>query len=162
VTAWLTESMAHDTLPDTYPDGIVALQGDAGSAVLCLEIDEATEPGPVIRDKFSRYDRALWSRVWYLLFVTGSPERAARLATFGRGHSYPGIGGKAWALVLPELRAKGLDAPILSLTVGARRSTLGALLTDPHSRRCPTPVGSDAWLRLLGGGGIEDDDEALA
>jgi hypothetical protein len=26
----------------------------------------------------------------------------------------------------------------------------------------PTPVGSDAWLRLLGGAGIEDDDEALA
>jgi hypothetical protein len=35
-------------------------------------------------------------------------------------------------------------------------------LTDPKPRRCPTPVGTDAWLRLLGEGGLELHDEALA
>ena len=61
VTAWLTETMAHDTLRGVYPDGIVVLQGASGSAVVCLEIDEATEPGPVIADKLERYEKALWS-----------------------------------------------------------------------------------------------------
>jgi hypothetical protein len=32
---------------------------------------------------------------------------------------------------------------------------------DPSSRRCPTPVGSDGWLHLLGTGGVEDHVEAL-
>ena len=162
VTAWLTETMAHDTLPRTYPDAIVALQGATGSAVLCLEIDESTERGPVIRDKLARYETALLSRTWDVVFVVGSPERASRLAAIGRTTpTRAGLAGKAWALVLPDLRSKGLAAPLVALNPGVGRTTVGGLLVDPVSRRCPTPVGSEAWLRLLGTGGIEDDAEAL-
>ena len=46
---------ATDLLPHTNPDSVVALQTPAGSGVLCLEIDEATEHGPDIRDKLARY-----------------------------------------------------------------------------------------------------------
>ncbi len=162
VTAWLTETMAHDTLPRTYPDAIVALQGPGGSALLCLEIDESTERGPVIRDKLARYETALWSRLWHVVFVVGSAERAARLAAIGRlAPTRAGLAGKAWALVLPDLRAKGLAAPLVALNPSVARTTVGGLLGDPASRRCPTPVGSDAWLHLLGTGGVEDHAEAL-
>ncbi len=161
VTAWHTETMAHDSLRGVYPDGIVVLQGASGSAVLCLEIDENTERGPVIRDKLARYDKALWSRTWYVVFVVGSPERAARLAAIGRAKPYAGLVRKAWALVLPDLRAMGLAAPVVALNPSVGRTTVGGLLVDPAARRCPTPVGSEAWLRLLGTGGIEDHAEAL-
>jgi hypothetical protein len=46
VQAWLSEVMARDLLPRTYPDAVVALQAPTGSGVLCLEIDESTERGP--------------------------------------------------------------------------------------------------------------------
>ncbi len=162
VTAWLTEMMAHDVLPKTYPDAVVALQGATGSAVLCLEVDESTERGPVIRDKLARYETALWSRTWDLVFVVGSPERASRLAAIGRSKPVrAGLAGKAWALVLPDLRARGLATPLVALNPGVGRTTVGGLLADPAPRLCPTPVGSEAWLRLLGTGGVEDHAEAL-
>ena len=47
------------------------------------------------------------------------------------------------------------------LTTLAARTTLGALLADATSRRCPTPVGTDAWFQVLGLGGSEDFMEAL-
>ncbi len=161
LSAWLTETMAHDTLPGTYPDAIVVLRGASGSAVLCLEIDENTERAPVIRDKLVRYDKALWSRTWCVVFVAGSPERAARLAAIGRAKPSAGLVRKAWALVLPDLRARGLAAPVVALNPSVARTTVGGLLVDPAARGCPTPVGSEAWLRLLGNGGIEDHAEAL-
>ncbi len=162
VSAWHTETMAHDSLRGVYPDAIVVLQGATGSAVLCLEIDEATERGPVIRDKLARYETALWSKPWYVVFVAGSPERAARLAAIGRTTpSYAGLVRKAWALVLPDLRAAGLAAPLVALNASVARTTVGGLLVDPTPRRCGTPVGSDVWLRLLGHGGVEDHAEAL-
>jgi hypothetical protein len=162
LTAWLTESMCHDTLRGVYPDGLLAVAGPTGSAIMCIEIDEATEHGPVIEDKLARYEKALWSRTWCVLFVTGSPERAARLAAIGRRLARPGLSGKAWVVLLPDLWAHGYDAPIRGLTAEPRRSVLRGLLADPKPRRCPTPVGTDAWLRLLGEGGLEFHDEALA
>ena len=36
-----------------------------------------------------------------------------------------------------------------------------ALFADARQRGCPTPVGSPAWVELLGSGGGEDLDEAL-
>jgi hypothetical protein len=163
VQAWLSEVMAHDLLPRTYPDALVALQAPSGSGVLCLEIDESTERGPVIRDKLGRYEAALRPKTgWHVLFVAGSAERVGFLARTGRHKGgYPGLAGSAWALVLPELRTRGLDAGVVALNPGIGRTTLGALLTDPTPRRCPTPVGTDAWLRELGHGGHEDFDEAL-
>jgi hypothetical protein len=163
VQAWLTESMAYDLLPKTYPDVVVVLQGASGSAVLCLEIDESTERGPVITDKLARYETALrYKPGWQLLFVAGSAERVASMARTGRFKGgYAGLAGKAWGLVLPELQTDGLDAGIVALNPNVPRTTLGALLVDPTPRRCPTPVGTDAWLRVLGYFGQEDFDEAL-
>ncbi len=115
----------------------------------------------MIVDKLARYDKALWSRTWRVVFVAGSPERAARLAAIGRAKSYAGLVRKAWALVLPDLRARGLAAPVVALNPSVGRSTVGGLLVDPTPRRCSAPVGSAAWLRLLGNGGVEDHDEAL-
>jgi len=163
VQAWLTESMAQDLLPRTYPDAVVVLQGASGSAVLCLEIDESTERGPVILDKLARYETALrYKPGWQLLFVAGSAERAGSLAGTGRQKGgYPGLAGYAWALVLPELRTRGLDASVVALNPNVARTTLGALLVDSTPRRCPTPVGTDAWLQILGLGGHEDFTEAL-
>lgn len=163
VQAWLSEVMAHDLLARTYPDAVVVLQAASGSAVLCLEIDENTERGPVIRDKLSRYETALrYKAGWHLLFVVPSSERAGSLAGTGRHKGgYPGLAGRAWALVLPDLRTHGLDVIVVALNPGIERTTLGALLVDPTPRRCSTPVGTDAWLRVLGYGGHEDFDEAL-
>ncbi len=163
VQAWLAEDMAHDLLPKTYPDGVVVLQAATGSAVLCLEIDQNTERGPVIRDKLGRYETAIRSKTgWHLLFVVPSSERAGSLAGTGRHKGgYPGLAGYAWALVLPELQARGLDAGIVALNPNVPRTTLRALLVDPTPRRCPTPVGTDAWLQVLGLGGHEDFAEAL-
>ena len=162
MTAWLTESMCHDTLRGVYPDGILAVAGPTGSTILCLEIDEATEHGPVIEDKLARYEKALWSRTWCVLFVTGSPERAARLAAIGRRLGRPGLSGEAWVTLLPIFRANGYDAPIRGLTADPRRSVLRGLLTDPQPRALSDACRTDAWLRLLGEGGLELDDEALA
>jgi hypothetical protein len=163
VSAWLSEVMACDLLPRTYPDAVVVVQGRSGSGVLCLEIDESTERGPVIRDKLARYQAALYPKSgWHVLFVAGSAERVGFLSRVGRQEGgYPGLAGRAWALVLPELRTGGLAAGVVALNPGIARATLGDLLVDPTARRCPTPVGTDAWLRVLGHGGYEDFSEAL-
>jgi hypothetical protein len=86
---------------------------------------------------------------------TPGPAAEARLAAaagtiYG---GYPGLAGQAWALVLPELRTRGLDTGVVALNPGIPRTTLGALLADPTPRRCPTPVGTDAWLQVLGRAG---------
>lgn len=65
------------------------------------------------------------------------------------------------ALVLPDLREKGLAASAVALNPGVSRTTVGGLFVNPAPRRCPTPVGSEAWLRLLAFGGAEDHAEAL-
>ncbi len=161
--AWLAEVMAHDLLPKVYPDAVVVLQAPTGSAVLCLEIDQNTERCPVIRDKLGRYETALRSKTgWHVLFVVPSAERSGSLARHATEKGgYPGLAGQAWALVLPELRTRGLDARVVALNPNVPRTTLGALLADPTSRRCLTPVGTDTWLQVLGLGGDEDFTEAL-
>ncbi len=163
VQAWLSEVMAHDLLPKTYPDAVVVLQAETGSGVLCLEIDQNTERGPVIRDKLTRYETALRPKTgWHLLFVVGSAGRANAIAGTARHKGgYPRLAGQGWALVLPELQSHGLDCSVIALNPGIARTTLGALLVDPTQRRCPTPVGTAAWLQLLGLGGHEDFDEVL-
>jgi len=49
----------------------------------------------------------------------------------------------------------------VALNPKVARTTLGALLIDPTPRRCPTPVGTDAWLRVLGRGGDEAFEAAF-
>ena len=146
-----------------YPDSLLVLQHTTGSGVLCLEIDESTEHAPAIRDKLRRYEQVLRGQSgWQLLFVVGSVERARFLAGLGRDEpGYPGLADLAWAVVLGDLGAKGVAAPVVSFTAGAGRQTLATILGDRRRRTCPTPVGSDAWVELLAAGGVEELDEAL-
>ena len=163
VQVWFSDYLAADVLPGVYPDSIVALQAATGSAVLCLEIDEATEHGPQIRDKVARSSDALEGRPgWHVLFVAPSRERVDFLARVAkRGDDDPGLVGRVWALVLGQLPTAGLATTVASLTTGCRRKVLGELVSDPMPRRCPTPVCTDAWLEVLGYGGAEETDEAL-
>ncbi len=163
VQLWYPEYLTADLLPGVYPDSVVALQAPSGSAVLCLEIDEGTEHGPQIREKLARYADALGGRPgWHVVFVAPSRERVdflARVAKRGGGHS--GLAGRTWALVLGELSGVGQGTTLAPLFQGGRRHALAELAIDPVPRRCPTPVGTDAWLQVLGYGGSEEADEAL-
>ncbi len=164
VQLWYPECNATALLPSVYPDSVVVLQAAGGSAALCLEIDEATEHGPQLRAKLVRYADALPGRAgWHALFVAPTLERVeflARLARRNGGH--PGLRGRAWALVLAELAETGLAATVVPLFAGAPRTTLREVVCDPRARRCPTPVATDAWLRVLAYGADEDTAEALA
>jgi hypothetical protein len=163
VQLWYPESNAADVLDGVYPDSVVVLQGPLGSAVLCLEIDEGTEHGPDIRDKLARYAETLRGRAgWQVVFVAPGRERTSFLARVAkRNGGHPGIVGRAWALVLDELRELGTAASVSPLFGGGRRTLLAGLLCDPTPRPCPTPVATDAWLRLLAEGGDENRDAAL-
>ena len=97
------------------------------------------------------------------MFVVGSPERASRLAAIGRTTpTRAGLVGKAWALVVAETcDRKGLPRRSSPVNPGVGRTTVAR---PPRGSGVPAlsdPVGSEAWLRLLGTGGIEDDAEAL-
>lgn len=163
VQVWLPEHNAADLLPHVYPDSVVALQGVTGSAVLCLEIDEATEHGPDIRDKPARYSQALHGRPgWHVVFIAPSRERVEFLARVAkRDGGFPSLVGRVWAVVLRDLNHSALLAVAVPLFLAGNRSSVGELLSDPTPRRCPTPVGSDDWLRILGFGGAEETDDAL-
>jgi len=63
--------------------------------------------------------------------------------------------------VLGELSGHGLGTTLVPLFLGGQRYALAELVGDPAPRRCPTPVGTDAWLHVLGYGGTEEIDEAL-
>jgi hypothetical protein len=54
------------------------------------------------------------------------------------------------------LRAGGPNAPLRSLGPGRDEPPLGTLATDRGRRRSSAPVGSAAWVELLGNGGAED------
>lgn len=143
------------------PDSIVALQTTDGSGVLCLEIDEATEHAPQIRSKPPAYERMLPSRPgWHVMFVVPTNDRLAWLRRVGHSQAAT-IHGRVWAVVLGDLDAAGIDAPVVSVGRAGERQLLRLLFDDPRPRRCPTPVASDAWVQLLGSGGGEDLDEAL-
>jgi hypothetical protein len=64
--------------------------------------------------------------------------------------------------VLADLKTAGTGASVVSFAPGGGRNRLGSIVSDPRSRRCATPIGSDAWLELLAFGGGEDLGEALA
>lgn len=163
VQAWLSPDMSAGILDRIQPDALLAVQLTTGSAVLALEIDEATEHARVIVDKLVNYGWALAKRPgWHLLFVVPHQTRLhwlrRRLASaMGRA---PGLADKAWAVTLEAIQADGLNATTTPLESGAPRP-LAAILTDARSRRLAAPAGSDAWLRLLALGGVEDFDTVL-
>jgi hypothetical protein len=156
---WLPESTAGDaSIEPARPDSVVVLQVDGGSGVLCLEIDEATEHAPQIRSKLAVYERVLADRVgWHLAFVVPT---AARL-TWLRRVARPDLAGRGWAVVLGDLESDGVEAPVVPLGRSGQSRPLRSVLDDPRPRHSTTPVGSNAWIELLGSGGGEELDGVL-
>lgn len=161
VQAWPPESIAADAGVELVrPDSVVVLQTSRGPGVLWLDIDESTEHAPQIRSKLAAYERVLPSRLgWQVMFVVPSNDRLAWLRRVGRPHT-AGLGGRIWAAVLADLDASRIDARVMPVSRAGEPVPFRSLLADPRPRRCPTPVGSDARVRLLGSGG-EDLDGAL-
>lgn len=162
VQAWLAEPMAHGRLGSrVQPDSIVMIQLASGSAVLCVETDEATQHWPVIRGKLGAYREALSQRAgWHVLFVVPSAARRSWLLRQARGPALSGW-SKGWVCELGLLTSHALDTPVWALGSAEAPRPLRSLVVDRLPRRCPTPVGSRAWLDLLGSGGGEDFGEAL-
>jgi hypothetical protein len=163
VQLWLTEPMTDGVLPaEVRPDSVVVLQIAGGSAVLCLEIDEATQHSPTIRSRLGVYERALAGREgWHLLWVVPTEERLGWLRRVARWDQRAGLERCSWGLVLDELRVAGLRARTQPIGWNGEAVSLDAVIADPRTRRCSTPVGSAGWIRLLGSGGAEETDEAL-
>lgn len=163
IQLWLTEPMADGVLPGgVRPDSILVVQLDGGSGVLCLEIDEATEHAPTIRRRLAAYECAVAGRGgWQLLWVVPTEERLAWLRRVARWDDHAGLNGASWGLVLDDLRADGFGTPTSPVGWTGDAVRLEDLMGDPRPRLCPTPVGSQAWVRLLGTGGAEETEEAL-
>ncbi len=156
---WLPESTTADAgIEPARPDSIVVLQAGDRSGVVCLETDEATEHAPQIKAKLAAYARVLADRVgWHVLFVVPTAARLSWLRRVARSD----LGGHAGAVLLADLESDGLDAPLVPLSRSGQPGPLRSQLDDPRPRRSATPVGSDAWIELLGSGGGEELDEVL-
>ena len=156
VQLWLPESIASDVLPDgILPDALVVLATAAGSGVVCLEIDEATQHVAPIRNKLRAYHRVLESRQgWHVLFVVPTVTRQAWLR---RVTARLDLGpGRLWTATLRELGQAGMDSVVAGLGSGAQTTTLRTAMDDPEPRWSGTPAGSAGWLELLGSGGGEE------
>ena len=159
ISAWCTPAMSTRFIELVKPDALLAVQLTTGSAVVCLEVDEGTEHAPVIRDKLERYAEALEDRPgWHLVFVVGWPERASWMARLigGMEEEREMLEGRAWTVTIEAIAAQGLDAPIRPLGGREADRSLASLCLDPADRRSEAPVGSEAWLRILGSGAGED------
>ena len=161
VRLWLDEPNAAAVLgTPPYPDGVVVLEVGARSGVILLEIDEATQRRAVIEAKLGGYGRLFEVHPsWCLLFVVPSANRARWLRTVATEVD-EAVASRAWVAPLSTLRAHHLDAEVRALA-GGRTVTLRGLAHSSDGRRGAAPVGSEAWLRLLGEGGIEDLDGVL-
>ena len=159
VQLWLPESTAADAGAEpARPDAVVVLQLDGLSGVLCLETDEATEHAPQIQAKLETYSRALAGRDgWHVLFVVPTTARLSWLRRVAR----PALAGRGWAAVLADLESEGIDAAVAQLTRSGQVRSLRSLVSEPRPRLGSTPVGSGAWVELLGSGGGEELDEVL-
>lgn len=162
--AWMTPVMTGDLLDGrVQPDGVLVLQTSAGSGVVCLEVDEATEHAPQIVAKLDAYARVLPARSgWHALFVVPNADRLDWLRRVARWDERPRLAGRIWATTLPDLEDRAINASIASIGFDTPARSLGRILTDAKDRSSPAPVGSAAWDRMLGSGGAEDLDEALA
>lgn len=157
LSAWATPAMSARFIDGVIPDALLALQLDAGSAVLALEVDEGTEHAPVIRAKLARYAEALADREhWHLLFVVGEVARAHWIARLARtGGELEDAADQAWVTTIGELHEHGLAARIATLGAATARP-LADLCRRRDSAAATAPVGSDEWLRLMGSGAGED------
>ena len=160
---WLPELTVGDAgLLPARPDGVVVLQRGDCSAVVCLEIDESTEHGPQIRSKLDD-----WARVFavrpelILLFVVPTEGRFDWLRRNAGPGRRPALEGRSFAVVAGDLDSAGFEAPVAPVGWRGERAALATLIAELRSRRSGTPVGSAAWVELLGSGGGEDVDRVL-
>jgi hypothetical protein len=144
-----------------FPDSAIVL-GDSGrSGVVCLEVDEATQRRAVIEAKLNGYRRLLQTNPsWKLLVVVPSRVRVRWLRTVTGGVEET-VTARAWITSLAALRSRHLDAPVLPIDAEHTERMLRELLTERRERHAIAPVGSNAWLRILGEGGVEDFDSLL-
>jgi DNA-binding transcriptional ArsR family regulator len=163
VELWLPELMAGDAgLMPARPDGVVVLQRGDCSAVVCLEIDESTEHGPQIRSKLDD-----WARVFavrpelVLLFVVPTEGRLAWLRRNAGSGRRPALEGRSFGVVAGDLASAGLEARAVPIGWRGELVPVATLVVEPRVRRSGTPVGSAAWVELLGSGGGEDVDRVL-
>lgn len=158
---WLDEPNAAIVLgTPPYPDSVVALASEGRSCVVCLEIDEATQRRAVIEAKLNGYRRLFDAhQTWWLLFVVPSQNRARWLISVAGGADEKVV-ARAWVTSLAQLKIRRFDARAQPLT-GASAITVRAFIDASGDRHVGSPVGSEAWLRLLGEGGIEDLDDLL-
>jgi hypothetical protein len=163
VELWLPESIAGDAgLLPARPDGVVVLQRAKLSAVLCLEIDEASEHAPQIRAKLDTWATVFATRPeLVLLFVVPTESRLTWLRRNAGSGRRPSLEGRSFGVVAGDLASAGLQAPVAPVGWRGERAPLDALIAEPRSRRSGTPVGSAAWVELLGSGGGEDVDRVL-
>ena len=163
VELWLPESIAGDAgLLPARPDGVVVLQRAKLSAVLCLEIDEASEHAPQIRSKLDTWATVFATRPeLVLLFVVPTESRLAWLRRNAGSGRRPALEGRSFGVVAGDLASAGLGAPALPIGWRGERQALATLVAEPRVRRSGTPVGSAAWVELLGSGGGEDVDRVL-
>ena len=89
-------------------------------------------------------------------------ERLTWLRRVARWDQRSGLAGHSWGLVLDDVRAVGFEAATRPVGWSGDAVPLAAVISDPRQRRCTTPVGSPAWIRVLGAGGAEETEEALA
>lgn len=162
VALWLTEATAYSQFGGPpYPDSVVVLVDGELRGVLCLEIDEATQRRSAIEAKLNGYRRLVdRAQRWRVLFVVPSPTRARWLRLVAASVA-EGVATRTWVTTLQALRASGLDAGVVCIGRSDTRSTVRGLLTPGASPGSFFPVGSQAWLRLLGEGGVEDVDAIL-
>jgi protein involved in plasmid replication-relaxation len=163
--AWLTPLMTDDLFDGSLrPDAVLILQANAGSAVVCLEVDEATEHAPQIQGKLTAYERMLPHRPgWHLLFSVPTRDRLTWLRRVAGWDEHPGLAHRSWAVTLLELTAGFMETTVTPVGWDDdEHLRLGDIVADPRPRRSTAPVGTTGWVRLLGSGGAEDVDEALA
>lgn len=162
VQLWLPELVAGDVLTaGPLPDAVVVVTGDEGSGVLCVEVDEATQHFAPIVGKLRAYRRALAGRAgWHALFVVPSDARRTWLR---KAAASVALGGASvWTVTVDDLERAGVRTEITALAASSDPVELLTVLADQRPRLSPTPVGSEAWLDLLGTGGSEQRDDLLA
>ncbi|MEW5991648.1 MAG: replication-relaxation family protein [Chloroflexota bacterium] len=155
VRLWLDEPNAAAILgTPPFPDAVVVLERTNRTGVVCLEIDEATQRRAVIEAKLNGYRTLLEANpTWVVLFVVPSPRRARWLRVVS-GDVDRRLASRSWVTTLGSLGTRKLTAEVESLAASGPMA-LERLLADPVRAFAEAPVATEAWLKLLGEGGLE-------
>jgi hypothetical protein len=142
------------------PDHLVVIDTGEASALILVEVDEATERPPVIRERLRAYAKLFDNQRtgWHLLWVANSPERLARLRQIAGPTKLPMLAGRCWGVAIDDVSDLGADAQIVAIGASLEPRPLHGIATDPKARRSEYEVGSTAWISLLANGGREDID----